>query len=122
MDLRILRYLLIACLVNLFILSTSVVRAGEVSSLVGQMSKTIPFKYSSIFSYYEIFKDQPLRSWQEANDRVGAIGGWRYYAREGQKPAEPTPPFGVMFDTGSAPLPLTPLAPGNQIRIDGGRR
>lgn len=38
--------------------------------------------YSSAFESYRSFNEEPVRSWREANDNVGRIGGWRVYARE----------------------------------------
>lgn len=43
-------------------------------------------QYFSIFSNYQPYKEQPLLPWREANDNVGKIGGWRFYAREAQQP------------------------------------
>lgn len=41
-----------------------------------------PLQYSSAFSDYQAYKDQPVQPWREANDKVGEIGGWRAYAKE----------------------------------------
>ncbi|HEY9208931.1 hypothetical protein [Acidovorax sp.] len=41
-------------------------------------------QYSSAMSDYQAYKDQPVQSWRQVNDRVGAIGGWRAYAKEVQ--------------------------------------
>ncbi len=41
-------------------------------------------EYSSAIGTYQGYADQQVQSWREANDKVGAIGGWRAYAREGQ--------------------------------------
>ena len=38
--------------------------------------------YRSALSGYEAYKEQPVQSWREANDKVGEIGGWRAYAKE----------------------------------------
>ncbi|WP_423454557.1 hypothetical protein [Ottowia sp. VDI28] len=48
-------------------------------------------QYTSPIGTYQAYKDQPVQSWREANDRVGQIGGWRAYAKEAQtgKAAEP---------------------------------
>jgi len=56
---------------------------------------TVP--YLSVFARYLPYQEQPLLPWQEANDKAGEIGGWRFYAREGKqsekddKPPEPKP-------------------------------
>ena len=47
--------------------------------------------YRSAFEGYRPHTDQPVGSWQKANDLVGRIGGWRAYAREGQGEAQPAP-------------------------------
>lgn len=49
-------------------------------------------QYLSIFSQYQPYKEQPLLPWREANDNVGKIGGWRFYAREAQQPDADDPP------------------------------
>ncbi len=48
-------------------------------------------QYTSAIQAYQAYKDQPVRSWREANDHVGKIGGWRTYAKEAQtdKTTEP---------------------------------
>lgn len=45
-------------------------------------SYPVAVKYTSPFSKYRAYRDQPVQSWREANDRVGRIGGWRAYAKE----------------------------------------
>lgn len=42
--------------------------------------------YLSVFTHYQPFREQPVHSWQESNDNVGKIGGWRFYARDAQQP------------------------------------
>lgn len=37
------------------------------------------------FRHYQGWRDEPLQDWREANDRVGAVGGWRTYLRESQQ-------------------------------------
>lgn len=37
---------------------------------------------------YQRWRDEPLQDWREANERVGAIGGWRTYLREAQPGSE----------------------------------
>ena len=39
----------------------------------------------ALFTQYQVWRDEPLRNWREANDRVGEIGGWRTYLREAQQ-------------------------------------
>jgi hypothetical protein len=38
--------------------------------------------YTSPLNGYQAYTEQPVQSWQDANDTVGRIGGWRTYARE----------------------------------------
>ena len=45
----------------------------------------LPLVYRSTFDAYHAQRDVTLLPWREANDRVGAIGGWRFYAREAQQ-------------------------------------
>jgi hypothetical protein len=42
--------------------------------------------YRSALASYRAFAEQDIEPWREANDRVGAIGGWQAYARETQAP------------------------------------
>ena len=50
--------------------------------------------YTSIFTEYRKFRDEPVGSWPAANDTVGRLGGWRYYLEEAAEPnpAEAAPP------------------------------
>jgi hypothetical protein len=38
--------------------------------------------YQSPFDTYRRFSEEPVVPWQQANDLVGRIGGWKAYARE----------------------------------------
>ena len=42
--------------------------------------------YRSPLSNYRSIGDQPVGNWRALNDQVGAIGGWRAYAREANAP------------------------------------
>jgi len=48
-----------------------------------------PLQYQSIFSRYQNHTEPVPERWQEANQKVHAIGGWRAYAQESNAP-EPT--------------------------------
>ncbi len=48
------------------------------------------FSYRSALSEYEVYKEQSVQSWKEANDKVGQIGGWRAYAKEMRQAAPAT--------------------------------
>lgn len=37
------------------------------------------------FAQYQNFRDEPVRDWRQANDRVNEVGGWRTYLREAQQ-------------------------------------
>lgn len=49
-------------------------------------------QYLSVFTHYQPFREQPLLPWQETNDTVGKIGGWRFYSRDAQQPEARTSP------------------------------
>ena len=40
------------------------------------------------FRLYQGWRDEPLRDWRQANERVGEVGGWRTYLREAQQDGE----------------------------------
>ncbi len=46
---------------------------------------------SSLAPAQTVTTSKPL-TWQEANDNVTRMGGWRAYAREAQEPAKPLVP------------------------------
>jgi hypothetical protein len=52
-------------------------------------SRPAPPEYRSAFEGYQPYTDEKMRSWKEANDSVGGIGGWRAYAKEAQESAAP---------------------------------
>jgi len=57
-------------------------------------SAVAPLQYFSIFNQYQPFKEQSLLPWREANDAVGKIGGWRFYAKEAQQTGAADKPAG----------------------------
>lgn len=64
--------------------------------------------YISPLNGYQAYTDQPVQSWQDANDTVGRIGGWRTYAREARtaepaKDAAPAAPAHEGHHGGSKP-------------------
>jgi hypothetical protein len=64
--------------------------------------------YTSPLNSYQAYTDQPVQSWQDANDTVGRIGGWRTYAREARtaepaKDATPAAPAHEGHHGGSKP-------------------
>lgn len=73
--------------------------------------------YRSAFEGYKGHAEQPVGSWQKANDVVGCIGGWRAYAREtqgevqpGGKEPQPTGHPG-MPKSSAATSPVSPTMP-----------
>lgn len=87
MDLRTLTWLVPAGL----LLSASLVHAqptpGAVTTAPGNTaSGETPFQYHSVFTHYQLFNDQQVIPWRDANDTAGKIGGWRFYAREASQP------------------------------------
>jgi hypothetical protein len=74
-------------------------------------------QYFSVFTHYQSFREQPLNSWQETNDNVGKIGGWRFYARDAQLPdtgasADETRP-GAKEKQPSGPIERSDQHPGH---------
>jgi len=60
---------------------------GAVTTAPGNITSVVsPFQYHSVFTQYQLFNEQPVLPWREANDTVGKIGGWRFYAREASQP------------------------------------
>ena len=47
--------------------------------------------YQPPLAGYQPFTGENVISWQEANEEVGRIGGWRAYARESQQPGATKP-------------------------------
>lgn len=41
-----------------------------------------PETYRSAFEGYQVFSNDKVANWKDANDTVGEIGGWRVYAQE----------------------------------------
>lgn len=46
--------------------------------------------HESTFKHYRRFGETSVASWQQANETVARVGGWRAYAREAQAP-QPAP-------------------------------
>lgn len=66
--------------------------------------------YDSAFTRYRPHADQALRSWKDANDNVGRIGGWRSYAREAaqEEPAAAPDPKASGSEGRTVPAPKAP--------------
>lgn len=69
------------------------------------------------FAGYHGLADEKVGPWQEANDTVGRIGGWRAYAREAAAPDDEAPARAPVPATG----PAAPARSGDPVP-EGGRR
>lgn len=57
------------------------------------VEQSIPdLQFKSAFSDYVPYSEQVIESWRQANDTVGAIGGWKTYAKEASQPDSTTAP------------------------------
>lgn len=87
MAIPVFRWLLLSGL----LLSSSLAGAQSISTdgtAVPDAAEPAAFQlqYFSVFTHYQSFREQTLPSWQETNDHVGRIGGWRFYARDAKQP------------------------------------
>lgn len=55
---------------------------AEPADPLNSEAATPALNYQSPLNSYQVFREQPLQNWREANDLVGRIGGWRTYAME----------------------------------------
>ena len=76
--------------------------APDATGTVAEISPATPPQYQSVFSGYRTYTDQPLESWQNANQKVHTVGGWRAYAKEAHAP-EPTNPSPQKATAGEQP-------------------
>lgn len=87
MGLRTLRWLFPAGLLLSVSLAHAQSTLGAVTTAPNNItSVTSSFQYHSVFTQYHVFNEQPVLPWREANDDVGKIGGWRFYAKEASQP------------------------------------
>jgi len=56
--------------------------AAATTTAPGAPSPRAASTYRSAFDGYRRFTDEPVKSWKDANDNVGRIGGWKTYAKE----------------------------------------
>jgi hypothetical protein len=70
--------------------STMSIRTSQSSAGANAAGGSLAVSYRSVFDGYRLYKDEPLKPWRLSNDTVGAIGGWRAYAREAQEPDHPS--------------------------------
>ena len=81
----------------LAVLSVSAQTAPASPPAAAPAMPAAPAPYRSALEGYQAFADQKMTPWQEANDTVGKVGGWRAYAKEAAQPdaaagAPPTQP------------------------------
>lgn len=75
-----------------------------------------PVSHVSVFDTYRAAGDGKVGSWQEANQTVTRIGGWRAYAREAAATATAAAPAAgpasasASAAPGAAPAPAVPAA------------
>lgn len=65
--------------------------------------------WRSAFDGYQPYTDATVLPWKQSNDTVGAVGGWRAYAREAQA-AEPKE--GPAPGLKQGPMPPMPASQG----------
>lgn len=56
--------------------------SSRMSEPMNERAMTTETYYDSAFARYKPYHEQQVRPWQEVNDEVGHIGGWKAYARE----------------------------------------
>lgn len=66
-------------------LSTSLVLAQD-----NQGTAAPRLGYHSVLNDYQAFNEQALTPWQQANELVEKIGGWRVYAKEARQAGSPS--------------------------------
>ncbi len=95
-------------LVLLFMLVLPV-QAGQGAEL-GAADGSSSLRFESVFDGYQSYRHQPVAPWEQSNERVREVGGWRAYAREAAEPegAEAPPQNGPgvsrpAHDHGSVP-------------------
>lgn len=64
--------------------SESAAPSAQVKSAPASAMRGAQVTYRSAFDGYRRYADQPVESWNKANDTVRQIGGWQAYAREAQ--------------------------------------
>ena len=75
------------------LLTAAVAAAGFSASFASAQGHAVatvpPLNYKSVLSQYQGYNDQALMPWQETNETVGKIGGWRVYAKEARQSDSP---------------------------------
>ncbi|OGU17259.1 MAG: hypothetical protein A2076_00720 [Geobacteraceae bacterium GWC2_53_11] len=87
MDIPAFRWLLLSgLLLSSLLTGAQPISANGTADLYTAVPSTTNLQYLSVFTHYHSFREQPLLPWQETNDNVGKIGGWRFYARDAKQP------------------------------------
>jgi hypothetical protein len=73
------------------------------SPAAGRANAIPPVDYRSALEGYQPFTEQTVAPWQQSNDTVRAVGGWRAYARESRPPAGPAAAASAPSSPASAP-------------------
>jgi hypothetical protein len=83
--------------------------AQPANSPAAHSSNDYGLAYTSPFASYQRFQDAPPGAWQDTNQTVNRIGGWRAYARQAQETQTPAPaPAKETPSTGTATPPPKP--------------
>ncbi len=68
---------------------------------------------SALAAYRRLGEDKPV-PWNEANETVNRVGGWRAYAREAHQPEPEPEPAAPAPGPRAAPAPAAGAAPGHR--------
>ena len=97
-------------LVLLFMLVLPVLAGQGAEPGAADGSRNSSLRFESVFDGYQSYRHQSVAPWEQSNERVREVGGWRAYAREAAEPegAEAPPQNGPgvsrpAHDHGSAP-------------------
>lgn len=93
--------------ISVLALSASLFSAVQAQTV----GSTAPPAFQSVLEGYQSYQDQPTGDWKKVNDEVGAIGGWREYARQAGETGTPSAASGQAAEsaTGTA-SPAKPKA------------
>ncbi len=59
--------------------------SAQTQSSLTEAAASHVLQYRPVLDQYRRFADQPVARWDEINNTVGRIGGWRTYAREARQ-------------------------------------
>ena len=69
-----------------------------------------PQAFESALDGYQSYQDQPTGEWKKVNEAVGAIGGWREYARQTSEAGTPSSGSGKSLESATPPTKPNPGA------------